>query len=96
MRLDPKQITAIRQAVLAIAGPHARIIVFGSRLRDDAKGGDLDLLVESEQVIDLYQQARIKIQIEEHLNLPVDIITRQLGAGITPFQRIALETGVSL
>lgn len=46
MRLGPEEIRVIRDAVAALAGPGARVRVFGSRLRDDARGGDVDLLVE--------------------------------------------------
>lgn len=96
MRLSPEQLTTIRQVVQTIAGQNARAIVFGSRLRDDAKGGDLDLLVESDQGIDLLQRAHIKMALEEQLALPVDVIARRRGADATPFQRIAMETGVPL
>ena len=96
MRLSPEQLAIIRQAVQTIAGQNARAIVFGSRLRDDAKGGDLDLLIESDQSISLLQRARIKMTLEEQLALPVDVIALRRGADATPFQRIAMATGVPL
>lgn len=46
MRLTTKQIDLIRQLATQLAGEHAQIRVFGSRLDDTAKGGDLDLLLE--------------------------------------------------
>ena len=46
MRLTPKQIDMIRQTVAEIAGSDARVRLFGSRLDDAAKGGDVDLMVE--------------------------------------------------
>lgn len=46
MRLTDQQIDSIRHIVREAAGPAARTRVFGSRLRDDVSGGDLDLLVE--------------------------------------------------
>ncbi len=67
MRLNPEQIATIRQAVPAIAGRNARAIVFGSRLRDDARGGGLDLLLEADQSIGLLQRARIQPVLEEQL-----------------------------
>lgn len=48
MRLNPEQIATIRQAAQAIAGRNARVIVFGSRLRDDTRGG---MLLEADQRI---------------------------------------------
>lgn len=42
MRLTPQQIQGIRQLVRNVAGEAARIRVFGSRLDDRARGGDID------------------------------------------------------
>ena len=46
MRLTQEQIDSIRQVTREEAGPEAVVRVFGSRLNDEVKGGDLDLLVE--------------------------------------------------
>ncbi|MDD2658788.1 MAG: nucleotidyltransferase domain-containing protein [Methylococcales bacterium] len=46
MRLTEFQTQIIRQLARQIAGSHARVRVFGSRLDDAAHGGDLDLMLE--------------------------------------------------
>ncbi|MCF6337238.1 MAG: nucleotidyltransferase domain-containing protein [Gammaproteobacteria bacterium] len=46
MRLTTSQIDFIRQLTAQLAGDRAQVRVFGSRLDDAAKGGDLDLLLE--------------------------------------------------
>lgn len=46
MRLTDTQSDLIRQIVRATAGPTAKVRLFGSRLDDHARGGDVDLLVE--------------------------------------------------
>jgi len=46
MRLTANQIDFIRQLTAQLAGDRAQVRVFGSRLDDTAKGGDLDLLLE--------------------------------------------------
>ncbi|MGF1614640.1 MAG: nucleotidyltransferase family protein [Gammaproteobacteria bacterium] len=96
MRLNHEQIAIIRQAVQALAGANARAYVFGSRLRDDVRGGDIDLLLEADQAIGLLQRARIKSLLEERLAIPVDVIAIRRGAPLTAFQRIALDKGVPL
>lgn len=47
MRLTEQQARAILDAAHEIAGENAQVWVFGSRLDDAARGGDLDLLLES-------------------------------------------------
>lgn len=46
MRLTDYQAQAITQLAHEIAGEQAQVRVFGSRLDDDARGGDLDLMLE--------------------------------------------------
>lgn len=46
MRLTEHQAKAIMQLAHEIAGERAQVRVFGSRLDDDARGGDLDLMLE--------------------------------------------------
>ena len=46
MRLTDHQAQTIRQLAHQVAGGQARVRIFGSRLDDMAKGGDLDLMLE--------------------------------------------------
>jgi hypothetical protein len=46
MRLTPEQIAFIKSAATDLAGPEACVRLFGSRLDDNARGGDVDLLLE--------------------------------------------------
>jgi len=46
MRITEAEHQAIRQAITE-ADPEANIYLFGSRANDDARGGDIDLLIIS-------------------------------------------------
>ena len=65
MRLTEAERQAIREVVSELTGGCARAIVFGSRLGDLARGGDIDLLVESSQPVD--QPARLAALIGARL-----------------------------
>lgn len=49
MRLSDRQRIVIRQATADVAGPDARVLLFGSRTKPELRGGDIDLLVELAQ-----------------------------------------------
>ncbi|MDP2433130.1 MAG: nucleotidyltransferase domain-containing protein [Pseudomonadota bacterium] len=46
MRLTETQALALRQLARELAGNDARLLLFGSRLDDAARGGDVDLLLD--------------------------------------------------
>lgn len=52
MRLTEDQAQAIVQLAQQVAGSHARVRVFGSRLDDHAHGGDLDIMLELSEAVE--------------------------------------------
>jgi predicted nucleotidyltransferase len=96
MRLDQEQVEKIIQSVIGIAGASAEIFLFGSRLDDHARGGDVDLLLETERPLALIERAKIKLALEAGLGLPVDVVAKARNATPTPFQIIARERAVRL
>ena len=52
MRLTEEQIQTIRRLAHELGGPQARVRVFGSRLDDSARGGDLDLMLELQSPVE--------------------------------------------
>ena len=45
MRLTEQQKNMIKKVVKSLAGDEAETILFGSRVDDNRKGGDIDLLI---------------------------------------------------
>ena len=72
MRLTKKEIKFIKETINKIAP--STIYVFGSRLKDNVKGGDLDLYLIPKKSITLSQIALIKEILQERLLLKVDIV----------------------
>ncbi len=53
--------------------------IFGSVARDQAhKNSDVDILVDFEKPIGLFEFARLKIYLEEILERPVDLVTPEV------------------
>ena len=74
MRLSKKKIKLIKDKVSLIFG-EAVIYLFGSRVDDTKKGGDIDLYIISEINDNLFQKKlKLKILLEDMLYKPVDVI----------------------
>lgn len=98
MRLQPREIEAIRTAVREVFGATATIRVFGSRIRDDLKGGDVDLFVEVEPgQASIANEQRLRDRIAPAIDdLRTDIILHERGTALTPIEQIALRDGLLL
>ena len=98
MRLLPDEVEAIRAAVREVFGSTARIRLFGSRARDDLKGGDIDLFVEVDPGQgSIANEQRLRDLIAPAVeDLRTDVILHERGAAFTPLERIALRDGVPL
>ena len=78
MRLTPQQISIIKSTVRQTLGDSAVVSLFGSRLDDSRKGGDIDLYIEglplslSEQ---LDAKLRLLVQLKRQLGeQKIDIV----------------------
>lgn len=94
MRLTPVQIETIKSTTAAVLGEGVRVTLFGSRLHDGQKGGDLDLYIEVPQP-QLMQKIRCKVQLQDRLDMPVDLIVKPPG-DTSPISQIAKKEGVVL
>lgn len=101
MRLNPVQIKAIKESAALCFSPSARVWLFGSRVDDARRGGDIDLLVEADpaDLADSSTRAnRFAVQIQNRIGeQKIDVITT--GRGEPDDRRIvqvARATGLPL
>jgi len=99
MRLTQDQITAIRQAAEEVFGESSQVWLFGSRVDDRRRGGDIDLLVRPAQAAwapDLKRKVRFLGKLERSLGeRKIDLLIETAGDR-RPIVRLARETGVRL
>lgn len=99
MRLSPAQIDAIRRVVGETFGERARVCLFGSRVDDDQRGGDIDLLVEVDQPLANRAAAasRLTAQLQRALgDQRIDVVLVDPQTRPQPIHAEARRTGVAL
>ncbi|MGH6943617.1 MAG: nucleotidyltransferase domain-containing protein [Geminicoccaceae bacterium] len=98
MRLTPQEIAAIRRAVREVFGEAATVRLFGSRIDDSARGGDLDLFIElapGQATVEAERALRDRIEpaIDD---LRLDIVVHERGRPLPAIGQIAVRDGVLL
>ena len=98
MRLNPGEIDAIKAAAHEVFGASAQVRVFGLRVDDSKRGGDLDLYIEVDPGGGtLANEDRFLDLIEAPLDaLHVDLLVRERGRPLRPIEEIARRDGTPL
>jgi predicted nucleotidyltransferase len=94
MRVAPEQIAEAVQTIRQRLG-NVPVWLFGSRVDDAAKGGDIDLYVELPQPASALAVARTRGDLADALGQHVDLVIND-GRCKRPIYAIARETGVRL
>jgi len=98
VRLTPAQIEAIRFSSQTVFGSDADILLFGSRVDDAKRGGDIDLLIKPNimKKVTLADKIHFLNQLEKMIGeRKVDVVI-EAPNDCRPIVRIARETGVLL
>ena len=100
LRLKLKDREVIRDKTRKIFGSTARVLLFGSRADDTKKGGDIDLLVEADNLTDSVKK-KLMLVTELQFELgerKIDIVTvlKENKTDIPLVIKIARETGIEL
>lgn len=99
MRLSQDEARAIRACADRHFGRRATVRLFGSRVDDARRGGDIDLHVEAESPDQATLEAEIafRLDLQDHIGeQKVDVILRRPGYEPRTIDRIALRTGLEL
>lgn len=96
MRLKQNEINIIKSNILKYIYD-AKIILFGSRVYDDKKGGDIDIFVETNQKVGLKQQIKILVDLEINgISRKVDMILKTPESKEQPIFQTIYKEGIVL
>ena len=99
MRLSKQTREIVRTTVHEIFGSEAKVKLFGSRIDDTARGGDIDLLVELPTVaVDIERKtlqltARLQLRMGDQ---PIDILVLDPSTPRQSIHEQASRTGINL
>jgi predicted nucleotidyltransferase len=100
MRLSSAQIEVIKQETQHFFGAQVEVWLFGSRVDDAAKGGDIDLYVDT-RLADADRLAAARFAFLARLKRrigdgKVDLVLQREGGEVLPIFEIARKQGVRL
>ena len=99
MRLTLSQAEMIRNTAFAVFGQDVRVILFGSRVNDAAKGGDVDLMVVVPNAVaePALLSARVASRVSRAMNgRKVDVLLKAPNLMLQPIHEMAALNGVTL
>lgn len=99
MRLTQEQAQITKNTVARVLGAESRVWLFGSRVNDDLRGGDIDLLVETDAKFP--NRAKVLCDLYGALifalgDRKLDVLLKDGRTADAPIFNIAKRTGVPL
>ena len=96
MRLSSRERQIIREQALAIFGKGTSVYLFGSRVDDNKRGGDIDLYIEMTDKTDLTaKEIQFDIQLQVLLGeQKIDIVVAMDPH--SPIEQVARSEGIKL
>lgn len=95
MRLTAPEINAIKQVAQEVFGPGVEVLLFGSRVEDEKRGGDIDLYIKTQTGNDFAHKIKFLVALEQKIGeQKIDVV---LAVDKNrPIEQQAIKTGVLL
>jgi len=99
MRLSESTCAVIRSTVQDVFGSGATVKLFGSRINDNARGGDIDLLVELASASTELERKTLQLITKLQLRIgdqPIDLLVLDPSTPRQTIHEHAILTGMTL
>lgn len=98
MRLTDHEVASIKAAALEVFGDSTIVRLFGSRVDDRLRGGDIDLHFEVDDGQQDYRHAgAFKWKLFKQIDArKIDLVFHVRGRDLRPIDRVAFDEGVRL
>jgi predicted nucleotidyltransferase len=97
MRLSRLEKTTIIELAKKYFGQKARVYLFGSRVNDAKKGGDIDIYIETNEPADLQTKIKFLVEFEKRAGeRKLDLIVKTSGSENQPIFDTARREGILL
>ena len=94
MRLADWEVREIKEAARLVFGEDVKVILFGSRVYDDKKGGDIDLYVVTDEP-SMEKEGKFWIELQKRLGeQKIDIVLSEDPN--RKIEQVALKEGIEL
>ncbi|MEW6620293.1 MAG: nucleotidyltransferase domain-containing protein [bacterium] len=95
MRISAEQLEFLKREILLLV-PDAVVYLFGSRVDDKKKGGDIDIMILSDRKIRWKEKAKIKWRyFEKFGEQKIDIVSSMFNEN-DAFKELVLQEGIRL
>lgn len=95
MRLTKEQAQTLKTSILT-ARPTAKVYLFGSRVYDDKKGGDIDILILDETSLSISEKVQIeRTYWKKYGEQKIDLICFS-PTSAHPFKQVALQDAIRI
>lgn len=95
MRLTTFEVTAIKQTAQEIFGAAVEVFLFGSRVDDAKRGGDIGLYIKAQAGNDLAHKIKFLVALEQRIGeQKIDVVLATDKN--RPIEQQAIQTGVLL
>jgi uncharacterized protein len=99
MRLNDFEMNTIKETASRYFGRSCRVILFGSRADDSAKGGDIDLFIETRQSIKnaLDRKPYFLVELKTKIgDRKIDVVLKGLNSRDKLIYKVAEKEGVEI